>query len=98
MNLSGKARRKIILGIGVALILFGLIQGIFNLEVSESFSKNFSLIMVMAALVLLFSGIKKEPQSEDENNEQEQKDDEQKEDQDEENQLYTSNDGDNDGD
>ncbi len=86
MNLSDKARRRIILGIAVALILSGLIQGIFNLEVSESFSKNFSFILMMAALVLLFGGRKRKPQPEDEEDEQQQKDDEQKEDLGEENQ------------
>ncbi|MGI6114319.1 MAG: hypothetical protein ACOYEJ_09415 [Mahellales bacterium] len=86
MNISDKARRRIILGIGLALVLFGVVQGVFDLEVNENFSRNFSFILMMAALVLLFGGRKRKPQPEDEEDGQEQNGEEQKEDQDEENQ------------
>ena len=66
MNISNKLRWRIILGIGLALVAFGLFQVVFKVEVNQTFSRNFSSILMLIAIVLLFGKAKKKIPSKDE--------------------------------
>jgi len=66
VNISDKLRWRLILGIGLGLVAFGLFQAVFKVEVNESFSRNFSSILVLIAIVLLFGKTKKRAPSRDE--------------------------------
>ncbi len=52
-------RHWIAIGIGMIFIISGLLQGIFDLDVSKGPIKDISFILLMAAAFLLYSGRKK---------------------------------------
>lgn len=66
-RLTDLQKRLIVLGIGLLLILFGAVQGIFKLDIFVKHKRivdDVTLILMMLAAILLFSKRKPQPEPE----------------------------------
>ncbi|MCR4437054.1 MAG: hypothetical protein QHH06_02225 [Clostridiales bacterium] len=58
MNLTQKQRRIIVLGIGLAIIVMGLLKPVFKVPVDSGTLDNIAFILMAVAVYLLFTGRK----------------------------------------
>lgn len=64
-NWNRKTRLIIAGSIGVAMILFGISEGVFHYWVPQKAANDISLCFMLAAAVILFSGRRKEQKQKD---------------------------------
>lgn len=55
MKLKRKHRQLIVLGIGIVIIIFGLIQALFKLEISSKITDEVTFVLMVIAAALLFT-------------------------------------------
>lgn len=65
MKLQQKHRQMIALGCGVVLILLGLVQGVFNVNISKNVSETINFILIITAALMILSGRNKKDASGD---------------------------------
>lgn len=55
MNLSRKTKLRIIIGIAALLIIYGLLESVFQFNVDPKLVNNVGMVLMIAAFALLFS-------------------------------------------
>ncbi|HEY5583577.1 MAG TPA: hypothetical protein VIK78_03695 [Ruminiclostridium sp.] len=65
MKLEHKQKQKIVLGIAVVLILFGILDKTYNFNIDPKTLNNITMVLMIAAFALLFSGKKKRQDNSD---------------------------------
>lgn len=65
IKLERKHRQRIVLGIGIIIILFGLLQALFRFEIDRKITDQVTFVLMIIAAALLFTKDRKK--SEDNN-------------------------------